>query len=172
MNDMVPRREAAQPAQARAAHGGDAPAAEEGAHGAAPMVAAPAPDPVNPGHYRQHPAGVECIDVTEAMGFNLGNAVKCLWRAGLKGDPQVDLRKARWNIQRERTRRALGKPGPSARPVTVACEHEAAFAAFPDPLATTLKLLWWSDVDGSAVRLLDAADAGVATMMQAGESRP
>ena len=32
-------------------------------------------DPVNhPKHYTEHPSGIECIQITEHMGFNLGNA--------------------------------------------------------------------------------------------------
>ena len=60
-------------------------------------------DDVNhPKHYINHPSGVECIQVTEHMNFCLGNAVKYIWRAGLKGpDPITDLRKARWYIDRE-----------------------------------------------------------------------
>lgn len=61
-------------------------------------------DGVNhPSHYTAHPSGVECIDVVEHMTFNVGNAVKYLWRAGLKdGEPAPrDLKKARWYIDRE-----------------------------------------------------------------------
>ena len=58
----------------------------------------------NPPHYTSHPSGVECIDVVEHMSFNLGNAVKYIWRAGLKGDDQLlDLRKARFYLDREIT---------------------------------------------------------------------
>lgn len=58
-------------------------------------------DPVNhPHHYTQHPSGVECIQVTEHMNFNLGNAVKYIWRASLKNGVQ-DLEKAAWYINRE-----------------------------------------------------------------------
>lgn len=62
-----------------------------------------APDQVNrPAHYRAHPSGVECIEITEHMNFCLGNAIKYIWRAGLKtDDPIVDLEKARWYIDRE-----------------------------------------------------------------------
>lgn len=64
------------------------------------------PDPVNhPKHYTSHPSGVECIQVTEHMGFNLGNAVKYIWRADLKADAIEDLRKARWYIERELLKR-------------------------------------------------------------------
>ena len=59
-------------------------------------------DPVNhPTHYTSHPSGVECIQVTEHMNFNIGNAVKYLWRASLKGALLEDLKKARWYIDRE-----------------------------------------------------------------------
>ena len=64
------------------------------------------PDPVNrPAHYTQHPSGVECITVVEHMGFNLGNAIKYLWRADLKGNALEDLKKARYYVDREIKRR-------------------------------------------------------------------
>jgi hypothetical protein len=60
------------------------------------------PDTVNhPPHYNDHPSGVECIAIVEHFTFNVGNAVKYLWRAGLKGDRLEDLRKARWYVERE-----------------------------------------------------------------------
>jgi hypothetical protein len=62
----------------------------------------PITDPVNhPAHYTDHPSGVECIQITEHMGFNLGNATKYIWRADLKGQAIQDLEKAVWYIQRE-----------------------------------------------------------------------
>jgi len=64
------------------------------------------PDPVNhPPHYTAHPSGVECITITEHMGFNLGNAMKYVWRADLKNNTAEDLRKAIWYIEREISRR-------------------------------------------------------------------
>ena len=66
-------------------------------------------DPVNhPKHYTTHPSGVECIQITEHMNFCLGNAVKYLWRAGLKDgeDELKDLKKAIWYINRELERRS------------------------------------------------------------------
>jgi hypothetical protein len=61
------------------------------------------PDAVNhPSHYTSHPSGVECIEITEHMNFCLGNAIKYIWRAGLKKkDPLEDLKKARFYIDRE-----------------------------------------------------------------------
>jgi ribosomal protein L35AE/L33A len=63
-------------------------------------------DPVNhPKHYTEHPSGIECIQITEHMGFNLGNAVKYAWRCDLKLDAIEDLKKARWYIDREIAKR-------------------------------------------------------------------
>jgi hypothetical protein len=59
----------------------------------------------HPPHYKAHPSGIECIQVTEHMGFNLGNAVKYIWRCDLKQDAIEDLRKAAWYINREIKRR-------------------------------------------------------------------
>ena len=56
----------------------------------------------NPSHYRSHPSGVECIDIIRHLPFNVGNAIKYLWRAGDKGGPEKlreDLEKALWYIQ-------------------------------------------------------------------------
>lgn len=61
-------------------------------------------DPINhPKHYTSHPSGIECIDIVEHMNFNRGNAMKYLWRAGLKDDADTltDLKKARWYLDRE-----------------------------------------------------------------------
>ena len=66
----------------------------------------PVYDPVNhPKHYTSHPSGVECIQITEHMSFNLGNALKYLWRADEKGTPITDLEKAVWYISREIAKR-------------------------------------------------------------------
>ncbi len=70
-------------------------------------------DPVNhPAHYTGHPSGVECITIAEHYGFCVGNAIKYLWRAGLKDDAIQDLEKARWYVDREiqRRRTASRKP--------------------------------------------------------------
>lgn len=62
----------------------------------------------HPAHYRKG-SGFEAIDVIEAweLGFNLGNAVKYISRAGIKSsDSDIqDLEKALWYINREISRR-------------------------------------------------------------------
>lgn len=65
-------------------------------------------DMVNhPPHYTSHPSNIECIQITEHMGFCVGNAIKYLWRADLKADAIKDLEKARWYIDREIGKRRL-----------------------------------------------------------------
>lgn len=57
----------------------------------------------HPAHYNR--GGIEAIDVIEAweLGFNSGNAVKYLSRAGYKDGASTieDLKKAQWYINRE-----------------------------------------------------------------------
>ena len=73
-------------------------------------LAKKAPDRVNaPSHYTSHPSGVECIDITEHYDFCVGNAIKYLWRAGLKAEAGLtdkakeieDLKKAAYYINRK-----------------------------------------------------------------------
>ena len=57
----------------------------------------------HPVHYGGRDNPYEAIKVIEAwdLGFNLGNVVKYLSRAGKKGEPLEDLRKAAWYLNRE-----------------------------------------------------------------------
>jgi len=57
----------------------------------------------HPRWYTQHPSGIECIQVIEHLPTNIGNAVKYLWRCGLKTTetPLRDLQSARWYTERE-----------------------------------------------------------------------
>ena len=60
----------------------------------------------HPKHYNSHPSGIECIEITRYYPFNVGSAIKYLWRAGLKTDDSMldvdkeieDLEKAIWFI--------------------------------------------------------------------------
>jgi len=63
-------------------------------------------DPVNhPSHYTKHPSGIECIQITEHMGSNLGNVMKYVWRCDLKHDAIQDLEKAAYYLNREINKR-------------------------------------------------------------------
>lgn len=55
----------------------------------------------HPTHYNSHPSGIEVIEITQWMGFCLGNAVKYILRCDYKGNAIQDLEKARWYIDRE-----------------------------------------------------------------------
>ena len=67
------------------------------------MKSDPKKDKINPNHYKSHPSGVECIQITEHYNFCVGNAIKYLWRNGQKeGETNIDdLKKAIWYIERE-----------------------------------------------------------------------
>lgn len=50
-------------------------------------------DNVNhPKHYNSHPSGVECITIVRHHNFNTGNAIKYLWRTGLKEEEGLDIK--------------------------------------------------------------------------------
>lgn len=93
------------------------------------------PDPVNhPAHYTAHPSGVECIDIAEHLSFNLGNALKYVWRAGKKreGSEREDLEKARWYAEREVRLEGLVYRDPPTALDTIAVMARKARDAEPD----------------------------------------
>lgn len=63
----------------------------------------------HPEYYNKHPSGIECIQIARHYDFNIGNAIKYLWRAGLKEEEGKscdikhieDLKKAIWYINDE-----------------------------------------------------------------------
>ena len=70
----------------------------------------------HPSHYCQHPSGIECIDVIRNYVCDIANALKYLWRAGLKeemGKDDIekeieDLRKALWYIADYSSNNSIG----------------------------------------------------------------
>lgn len=77
-------------------------------------------DPVNhPKHYttlgavcEKCSAPIECIQIVRHMPFNLGNAIKYIWRCDIKGQSVEDLRKAIWYLQDEIKERVSVKGNP------------------------------------------------------------
>ena len=57
----------------------------------------------NPPHYLDQASGIECIDIVRHRNYNIGNAIKYLWRAGLKNEDKhiEDLKKAIFYINDE-----------------------------------------------------------------------
>ena len=61
----------------------------------------------HPKHYNSHPNGIECIDIIRHYVCDIANAIKYLWRAGLKpemgkddAEKEIeDLKKALWYIE-------------------------------------------------------------------------
>lgn len=80
---------------------GDFTEAEAGPEAVEAATSAPAEDAINPAHYRKHPSGIECIEVVRHLNFNVGNAVKYIWRHNDKGDPIENLKKAVWYLNDE-----------------------------------------------------------------------
>jgi len=56
-------------------------------------------DSINPKHYNAHPSGIECIEITRHLEFDLGNSFKYVWRAGLKDDTIQELKKVKWYLE-------------------------------------------------------------------------
>ncbi len=101
----------------------------------------------HPRHYNQHPSHIECIDLIEHLPFNLANAVKYLWRCGVKQSemPLRDLQKARWYTAREAGRRDLcelaGEPPPKTEMIWRALAREVCAADADSILADYLACL-------------------------------
>lgn len=70
----------------------------------------------HPVYYNRHPSGVECIEIIRHYCFDVGCAMKYLWRCGLKSESGMtdrekeveDLKKARWYID-DRIRQLEGE---------------------------------------------------------------
>lgn len=71
------------------------------------------PDPISaPSHYTAHPSGVEALQITAHHSFNVGNAIKYLWRMGLKdGEAELkDLSKALFYVYAEARKKGAKIP--------------------------------------------------------------
>jgi len=74
----------------------------------------------HPRHYNQHPSGIETIELIEHLPCSLSNAVKYIWRCGLKQTetPLRDLKSARWYTEREARRIELYELEEEPKPKT------------------------------------------------------
>ncbi len=128
-------------------------------------------DSVNhPKHYTSHPSGVECADITDYLNFNLGNAWKYVWRAGLKFDALEDLRKVNWYILREiRRRKALamnGHAGESHVPDALVARFRQVLRHEAGAKAAALQELFKALENPNTARHLEAAGDYVDQMIR------
>lgn len=92
------------------------------------MAASKAPDMVNrPPHYNDHPSGVECIEVTELLDFNLGNAFKYAFRHRTKNGRE-DLEKCAWYLNRAINAYTLQAAPPTACELATRIAHHEGYA--------------------------------------------
>lgn len=134
----------------------------------------------HPNHYQSSAHGdarnIEAIDVIERYGlddnFCLGSAAKYLIRAGKKGPALVDLKKARWYLERFQARYADGY---AAEPMANGDEQSPVGWATPDAIAAAhgiegahadalIALLSWSLYGLDGVEDIDSIADGLATM--------
>jgi hypothetical protein len=139
-------------------------------------------DPISPGHYRGHPSGIECIEVTERMNFNLGNAFKYLFRCGHKGDPVQDLRKAYWYLDRELCRRACrpwwyrlwaedevydsGIEGSADIQTILTFEHR-----YSGHMRSAMERIYAAHILGRSTKTLESAMSSVSSMIKIASNR-
>lgn len=104
-----------------------------------------------PKHYNSHPSGVETIRVTAHHDFTIGNAIKYIWRAGLKNEGSTneiqDLGKA---VQYLKFHISLCKHGdPRAEvidsPAPLTGNLDGLFRLFDEPMPHPSGI-YWGDV--------------------------
>lgn len=118
-------------------------------------------DKVNhPKHYTSHPSGVECIEITRHYCFSIGNAIKYLWRAGLKTEQGMqdkekeiqDLEKAIWYIkdrinQITNARKIVRftHKGYFEHPSGIECENITQY--YSVSIGMAINFLWWCGLE-------------------------
>lgn len=112
----------------------------------------------HPKHYNDHPSGVEAIVVCEHMCFNIGIALKHLWRIGKKpGElPERDLNKAKFYLNHEMER--LKKIGSQSTPLPWHLQLFVVKVRDADPESKLGKIMdIINDVFGRAINRSDVA---------------
>ena len=125
----------------------------------------------HPRHYNQHPANIECIELIEHLPCNFANAVKYLWRHGLKATetPLRDLQSARWYTERESLRVDLyeldDEPKPKTDIIWRALARKVIWADRESTLADYLEEL----LNGSFTEMLAAIDHAISELNASGK---
>ena len=97
----------------------------------------------SPAHYTAHASGIEAIEICQSLDFCLGNAVKYIFRAGLKDPVLQDLHKAAWYLRRAHENgNGWCSAFPDQEAVLKVIDHEIRGSVLRDVLeATVLRLL-------------------------------
>ena len=125
----------------------------------------------HPRHYNAHPSGIEAIDACELLGFNLGNALKYVFRADHKSARTQDIEKAAWYLRREAARCAVLSFVPRYDTDAVALVRRVlALEPVGSPLFVVCAVIVadWEGVAKFVARLRAAADALSALAAQGG----
>lgn len=84
----------------------------------------------NPAHYKSHESGVECIQVIYPLFYGAGNAIKYLWRLGMKDSDLQELSKAMWYVKHSLD--ADLEQNPEGHPFASRVAFNTWYAAEPD----------------------------------------
>ena len=108
----------------------------------------------HPIRYNADDSGVECIDVVERLPFNLGSALKYIWRRDHKQSFARDLQKAAWYLRREAERIAREEEQQTTGGLISDVVHGSR-----DDLLKLALLIVESSIEGAnTTRLLDLAE--------------
>lgn len=118
----------------------------------------------HPRHYNQHPSNIETIELIRHLPCNFANAVKYIWRCGLKTTetPLRDLKSARWYTLDEEKRYDMfelwDEPKPKTEVAWRALAHQVIVSdpggVLPEYLDALLRLNF-----GDMVEVIDRAIA-------------
>lgn len=117
----------------------------------------------HPSYYNMHPSGVECIEVIRRYTCNIANAMKYLWRAGLKREEGLsdlqkeveDCYKAVWYLRDHLGNCQRGvTPLPDFKALQYYEEMEKIAHCYCDEIANAFRSLLFVGlvVDGSIVK--------------------
>ena len=125
-------------------------------------------DTVNhPAHYTAHPSGVECIQITRHRNFNVGNAIKYLWRNGLKTSSADPLDKQIEDLARQEMISNPGTDDPAQRTVMVAAARDATISK--KGMCNTSKPDTYACMVDVTVKLPNAPETKQAMVVQIGK---
>jgi hypothetical protein len=99
----------------------------------------------HPRHYNLHPAGIECIDIIRHYTFDIGCAIKYIWRAGLKkemgkadAEKEIeDLEKCLWYIEDYRRNYVVDGKSIMCHCITMTLQEWGEVEDFTLPKSTT-----------------------------------